>query len=121
MLLGRYPSAELETARQLVPVPPPIPVGLPSDLLERRPDLQAAERRVAAAFFEQEEARLTKLPRFTLTAAVGGGNTLSETIGSLGAGLFAPLFTFWQAVLATLVLVVPHGNIGINFFQDQIE
>ena len=92
-LLGRYPSAELETPRELVPVPPPIPVGLPSDILERRPDLLAAEARVRAAFFAEEEARLARLPRFTLTAGAGGSDALSSAIGSLGAGLFVPLFT----------------------------
>lgn len=93
VLLGRYPSAEVQTPRALVPVPPPIPVGLPSEILERRPDLVAAERRVAAAFYQREEARLTRLPRFTLNAGVGGSDALSNAIGSLGAGLFAPLFT----------------------------
>ena len=93
VLLGRYPAADLETASQLVPVPPPIPVGLPSQILERRPDLIAAERRVASAFFQREEARLARLPRFTLTAGAGGSDALSEAIGSLGAGLVAPLFS----------------------------
>lgn len=93
LLLGRYPAAEIETADELIPVPPPVPVGLPSTLLERRPDLIAAERRVAAAFFLTEEARLAKLPRFTLTAGVGASSGLEDAIGDLGAGLFAPLFT----------------------------
>lgn len=93
LLLGRYPSAEIETAGDLVPVPPPVPTGLPSTLLERRPDLIAAERRVAAAFLLTEQARLAKLPRFTLTAGVGGSNDLGDVIADLGAGLFAPLFT----------------------------
>ncbi|MHC4611721.1 MAG: efflux transporter outer membrane subunit [Planctomycetota bacterium] len=92
ILLGRYPAAEVETADELVPVPPPIPAGLPSQILERRPDLIAAERRVAAAFFLAEEARLAKLPRFTLTAGVGGSSDLDNAIGSLAAGLFAPLY-----------------------------
>lgn len=93
VLLSRYPSAELEAREQLVSVPPPMPVGLPSQLLERRPDLRAAERRVAAAFYQAEEARLARLPRFTLTAGVGGSDALSNAIGSLGAGLVAPLFS----------------------------
>ena len=39
LLLGRYPAAEIAVAEQLSPVPPPAPVGMPSQLLERRPDV----------------------------------------------------------------------------------
>ncbi len=92
ILLGRYPSAEINSAPRLVPVPPPIPTGLPSDLLERRPDLLAAERQVAAAFFMTEQARLAKLPSFTINAGVGGNNSMDDLIGSIGAGVFMPLF-----------------------------
>ena len=92
ILLGRYPSAEIESNGDLVAVPPPVPAGLPSNLLERRPDLLAAERRVAEAFFLTEEARLAQLPTFTLTASVGGSNSLDDLIGNIGAGVFAPLF-----------------------------
>lgn len=93
ILLGRYPAGEVETATELVPVPPPISVGLPSDLLERRPDIVAADRRVAAAFFVTEEARLAKLPSFNLNATVGGTTDLSGLIGDLTAGIVAPLYT----------------------------
>lgn len=93
ILLARYPSAEIRTAAELVPVPPPVPAGLPVDLLERRPDLQASERRVAAAFFLAEEARLAKLPSFNLNASVGSSNSVNELVGNLGAGFVAPLFT----------------------------
>jgi outer membrane protein TolC len=41
-VLGRYPAAEVALAPELPAVPPPVPVGLPSELLERRPDLVAA-------------------------------------------------------------------------------
>ena len=92
VLLGRYPSADLETAKQLVAVPPPIPAGLPSDIIARRPDLIAAERRVAVAFYLAEEARLARLPRFTLTGTAGSSD-LASAIASLGAGLVAPLYT----------------------------
>jgi NodT family efflux transporter outer membrane factor (OMF) lipoprotein len=93
VLLGRYPAADIETAPELIPVPPPIPVGIPSAILERRPDLVAAERRVAAAFYQSEEARLAKLPRFSLNAGVGVSDGLSGAITSLAAGLFAPLYS----------------------------
>jgi NodT family efflux transporter outer membrane factor (OMF) lipoprotein len=92
ILLGRYPSAEIESNGDLVAVPPSVPTGLPSNLLERRPDLLAAERRVAAAFFMAEEARLAKLPTFTLSGGVGGNNSLDDMIGNMAVGVFAPLY-----------------------------
>jgi outer membrane protein TolC len=80
-------------------MPPPPPVGLPSELLERRPDVIAAERRVAAAFDRVEEAKAALLPRISLTA--GGSNVSSDLfvlkdhsnpVWSLGANLLAPLY-----------------------------
>ena len=98
VILGRYPSAELEIAREFVPTPPGIPVGLPAQLLERRPDLIAAERRVAAAFQRVEAARAAKLPSVALTASGGSSsNELIDLVGasgnffSLGANFVAPL------------------------------
>ena len=100
ILLGRYPSAELEVSRDFVAVPPPVPVGLPSELIERRPDLIAAERRVAAAFDLTQSARAARLPSIGLTGAAGGVNSqLTDLLGtgdqfwSLGANFLAPLFT----------------------------
>ena len=92
VLLSRYPSAELETADALVAVPPPIPAGIPADIVARRVDLIAAERRVAAAFFASEEARLARLPSFSLTG-VAGTTALTNELTQLSAGLFAPIFT----------------------------
>ena len=98
VMLGRYPSAELEIADEYVPVPPAIPVGVPADLLERRPDLVAAERRVAAAYQRVDAAKAAKLPSLSLTAAGGSSsNELLDLIGvgsnffSLGANFVAPL------------------------------
>jgi hypothetical protein len=80
-------------------MPPPIPAGLPSELLERRPDVIAAERRVAAAFNRTGEAQAARLPRISLTASV---NTISSDlfllqerdnpVWSLGANLIAPIY-----------------------------
>ena len=93
VLLGRYPAADLEAADDLIGIPPPIPVGVPSDIIARRPDLRAAERRVAAAFFQEQEARLARLPSFNLTAGVGIDSGLDDAIGNLAAGIVAPIFT----------------------------
>jgi multidrug efflux system outer membrane protein len=93
VLLGRYPAAEIETAAEQLPVPPPTPVGIPAGILERRPDLLAAEGRVRAAFLLREQGRLARLPNLTLNVSGGVDSQLSDLIGSLGAGLVAPLFT----------------------------
>ncbi len=99
LLLGRYPSAEIAVAAHLMPVPAPVPVGMPSQLLERRPDVVAAERRVAAAFNRVGEARAAQLPRISLTA--GGSSVSSDLIvlkdtsnpiWSFGANLIAPIY-----------------------------
>ncbi|MDM0025434.1 TolC family protein [Variovorax saccharolyticus] len=99
LLLGRYPAAEIAVADRLPPMPPPLPVGMPSELLERRPDVVAAERRVAAAFARVGEAKAAQLPRISLTA--GGSNVSSDLIElkdvsspvwSLGVNLIAPIY-----------------------------
>lgn len=100
VLVGRYPSAEIDVATEFVAVPPPIPVGLPSELLERRPDLVAADRRVAASFNQVTAAKAARLPTIGLTAG-GGAATggLSDLLGagdgffSLGANFLGPLYT----------------------------
>jgi NodT family efflux transporter outer membrane factor (OMF) lipoprotein len=92
LLLARYPGAEIEGRTELPPLPPPVPVGLPSDLLERRPDLIAAEDTVAAAFYLTEQAEAAKLPSFAISAGVGASSGVDDMIFDLGAGMVAPLF-----------------------------
>ena len=70
ILAGRYPSAQLDVGTGLPAPVGGVPVGLPSQLLERRPDVRAAERRVAAAFHATQEAQAARLPRIALTASV---------------------------------------------------
>ncbi len=77
ILLGRYPSAEIEAAGGLPEMPKPPPPGVPSDLLRRRSDIAAAERRVAAADRRIKEAKLALLPQISLT---GSGGTASEML-----------------------------------------
>ena len=100
VLLGRYPAAQIEGADDFVATPPPIPVGVPSELLERRPDLRAAERAVAAQFLQVQSAQAARLPRIGLTAGVGSSSNELNDLISLGsdywtAGLnfAAPIFT----------------------------
>lgn len=99
VLLGRYPSAELGISDELVAVPPRIPTGLPSELLERRPDLISAERQVAAAFHQIDSAKAARLPRISLTAGIGLiSDQLANALGagdsywSAGSNFLAPIF-----------------------------
>jgi NodT family efflux transporter outer membrane factor (OMF) lipoprotein len=98
VIVGRYPRGATP-APEALPGLPPVPAGLPSDLLQRRPDLAAAERRLAATGCRVEAATAALYPRLSLTAS--GGTTSTELedlvdddfrIWSLGANLLQPLF-----------------------------
>jgi NodT family efflux transporter outer membrane factor (OMF) lipoprotein len=131
-LAGRYPSASAEVGAQLAAVPGPVPVGLPAELLERRPDVVAAERRVAAAFYRIEEAKAARLPRISLTAAVTSVSSelfvLKERdnpVWSAGASLLAPLYLGGQLQSQVDIrtaeqkqAVAEYGRIGARAFGE---
>jgi multidrug efflux system outer membrane protein len=74
VLLDRHPGelvAELSPALPVPPVPPEIPIGLPSDLLRRRPDVRQAERQLAAETARIGVAEAEWFPKFSLTGDVG--------------------------------------------------
>lgn len=100
LLVGRYPAAALASRPQLGALPPGVPAGLPSELLERRPDVLAAEQRIAAAFNLAHEAKAARLPRFALTGSVSDLSSeffvlknRNNPVWSIGGTVFAPLFS----------------------------
>jgi NodT family efflux transporter outer membrane factor (OMF) lipoprotein len=99
VLLGRPASNFSIEVGPLGPPPPPVPAGLPAELLERRPDIAAAERRVAAANAQIGVATAAFFPSFVLSASGGfQGSSLTSFFSlpnrfwSLGAALAETIF-----------------------------
>jgi len=98
VLLGRTPE-EIQRGLSLTEqvFPPEIPVGLPSELVQRRPDILQAERRLAAQTARIGVAEALKFPSLSLTGTAGVSGDLTDgglAAGflGLGASLLGPLF-----------------------------
>jgi multidrug efflux system outer membrane protein len=132
ILLGRYPAATTPVSPQFPGQPAAVPAGLPSELLERRPDVIAAERRVAAAFNRIGEAKAARLPAIALTTGVSSISSdlfilkeRSNPIWSAGANLVMPLFR--GGALKTQVeirtaeqqqAVAAYAQVGLQAFNE---
>lgn len=99
VLVGAMPSSfSIAPVQQFTLAAPKIPTGLPSDLLQRRPDIASAERHMAAANATIGVSRAAFYPNITLFGAAGfqdgGFNLLSvpNSLWSVGAGTVLPLF-----------------------------
>ncbi|MEM6819613.1 MAG: efflux transporter outer membrane subunit [Pseudomonadota bacterium] len=99
VLLGRYPD-ELLSIRDDFPIRPAIPTaGLPGELLERRPDIIAAELTVLSAFSDVGATKATRLPTFSLSGGLNVSSPefsdvldVSNGTWSLATALLGPLF-----------------------------
>jgi multidrug efflux system outer membrane protein len=99
-LLGRTPEGFHIAVDTRLDVPPNIPAGVPSQLLERRPDIISFERSMAAASAQIGVAKAAYFPQLSLTGMTGyeSANPAAivnwqNTIASLGASAVAPIFT----------------------------
>ncbi len=132
VLLGRYPAAEIETATGFLSLPPSIGVGLPASLLERRPDIIAAERAVLAAFRQQEAAQLALLPDLSISLLGGrldDGITslldLNPWLASAGIGMSIPIYQ-GGALRANIKIATAqqaqaaaqYGAVALNAFRE---
>ena len=99
VLLGHNPGPVARgTAVQRTPVPPQIPAGLPSALLDRRPDILAAEQQLVAANANIGEAKALLFPRIALTGDYGVQSLDSGTLFTNGAKSFSLLAGLVQPI-----------------------
>jgi len=134
ILIGKLPAALSLPAAPLNIQPPAIPFGLPSELLERRPDVAAAERRVAEANEQIGIARVAFFPTVLLNASAGfEGNSITNWLTwpsrfwALGPAAAQTLFdagrrraTSEAAVANYDVLVASYRETSLTAFQ-QVE
>ena len=99
VVTSHYPAGKFAVRDSFPDQPKSVPAGLPSEILERRPDIIAAERRFAAAFHRVHETKAARLPRFVLSASGGIGTAQLDSVGvlnavmwSLAAGATQPIF-----------------------------
>jgi len=133
ILLGRYPGTAIASRSDLPPFPTTAPpAGLPVDILARRPDIVAAQNRVAAAFNRVGEAKAAFLP--SLSVLLGAGRLESQSNGfedeprntrSASAMVNAPLYT-GGALTGSLRLrnaeqeraIADYGRLALQAFNE---
>lgn len=98
VLLGKEPvflAKELATPTPIPPTPPLVPVGLPSDLLRRRPDIRRAEAQIHAATARIGVAVADLFPRFNITGSMGLAANEIARLGTSGSKFwsFSPTVT----------------------------
>lgn len=118
VLLARPPAAlvaELETAAPLPPTPPDVPVGLPANLLRRRPDVRAAEAAIHGATARIGVATADLFPKFSLTGSLGTSSTTPSGLVNWNNRVysFGPTAT-WSLFAAGSIM----ANIAV---QDEAE
>ena len=124
VLLGQPPSSFALERTDTLPEPPEVPEMLPATLLERRPDINAAQRRVAAAYAQIGVADAAFFPSLTLSANAGyKGSSLSNLVGapnlfwSLGSTLAESIFDGGQRRLASAQARASAEQVTANYRQ----
>jgi outer membrane protein, multidrug efflux system len=131
ILLGNYPqsiSRGLPLVQQ--PLPPEVPPGMPSSLLERRPDIRTAEQVLVASNAEVGVAKAQFFPQISLTGSGGGAfgrssafsGLMSSQLGiwSYGAQVSQPIFT-GGALRGNLNLAKSENKQALISYQQTIQ
>ncbi|MGB0370896.1 MAG: efflux transporter outer membrane subunit [Opitutales bacterium] len=122
ILLGRYPAGVLAVSDELPQVPASVPSGLPSELLERRPDIAQASARLDAAAFRRSISHKNRLPALSLTGSFGHSSSdlgdLTDpdfNVWSIFGGLGTTLFNFGRLEAEQDVATAQYVQAGHNY------
>jgi multidrug efflux system outer membrane protein len=108
LLLGQHPGGiDRGRAIEALAGPPAVPAGLPSSLLERRPDIRQAEQELIAANAQIGAAKAEYFPRISLTGFLGVQSRSLSDLLTGGAGL-------WSAGLGAAAPIFNAGRTGAN-------
>ena len=116
VLLGQYTLVDFPITTELPDVPAAVPAGLPADLVRRRPDLVAAERRLAAVNQRLVVARRDLYPRISLTGSAG---TASGALRSL----LDPGLSVWSFAGSLLQPIFQGGRLraGVDRAEARVD
>ncbi len=131
LLLGQPPNAlraELVTAKSIPPVPPRVPVGLPSELARRRPDIRQAEAQLHAATADIGVAEANFYPSLSLTGSFGlqslqfkNAFNLNSKQYALGPGLTIPIFEGGQLRSTLQLRKAQQQEAAVNFQKTVLQ
>ncbi len=112
VMMGHYPSYQIVLASELPIIVQSVPSGLPVELLKRRPDIRAAESRLAAADNRVKVSKKNKLPALRLTAS--GGTSTNELTEILNTE-----FKTWGLFGNLIQPLIQGGRIAANINRSQ--
>lgn len=131
LLLGQPPNAlraDLTTAEPVPPVPPRVPVGLPSELAQRRPDIREAEAKLHAATADIGVAKANFYPSLSLTGSLGLQSlqfskvfNLNSKQYAVGPGLTIPIFQGGQLSSTLHLREAQQQEAAINFQKTVLQ
>ncbi|MEE9302943.1 MAG: efflux transporter outer membrane subunit [Thiotrichaceae bacterium] len=127
LLLGRYPSASADVPGELPDLPLSPPAGIPSEILERRPDVVSAERKIAQAYNATYQAKTAHLPKFSLTAGLSNasGSLLdilnpTNLLWKLASNIVAPIFDGGKRKIDTEIATVEQKQAVSSYAQTAL-
>ena len=131
LLLGQPPNAlraDLQTAKPVPPVPPRVPIGLPSELARRRPDIRQAEAQLHAATADIGVAQANFYPSLNLTGSFGLQSlqfgklfNLNSKQYAVGPGLTIPIFQGGQLRSTLQLREAQQQEAAINFQKTVLQ